>query len=96
MRVIYVNGPRQEDQTARRINFITKCHSSVIYKTLVKWFLVRVTLADRLRDGLVVLRVYTVGMDLAKEMFREEYRLSFAKKRSCVWQTHSLERRRGK
>ena len=39
----------------RRINFKMKCHVSGIYNTLVKWFLIWVTLADMLRrnDGFV-------------------------------------------
>ena len=34
-----------------------------------------------------------VGIDLAKEILREEDCCSFAMKRSCVWKTHDLQGR---
>ena len=40
----------------QRINFIMKLHVSGIYETLVKWFLVWVTLKKMLGDGLMVLK----------------------------------------
>ena len=40
---------------------------------------------DRLGDGLMVLRVCMVGMELEKEMLREEDYLSFVMKRFCAW-----------
>ena len=41
----------------------------------------------------MVLRVCMVGMELAKEMFREDYS-SFVMKRSSAWQIHGLKRSR--
>ena len=75
--------PRLEDQSARKINFIMTWQVGGICKALVKWFLVWETLTDMLGDGLMVLRV---GMELAKEMLREEDYSSFVMKRSCAWQ----------
>ena len=37
---------------------------------------------------------YIVSMDLVKEMWRDEDCLSFAMKRSSVWQIHGLKRSR--
>ena len=48
---------------------------------------------DMLEDGLMVIRVCMVGMELAKEMLKEEDYLNAAMKRSCAWQTHGLKRR---
>ena len=44
-------------------------------------------------DGVMVLRVSMVGVELAKEMLREEDCSSFLMKTSCVLQTHGLKRR---
>ena len=67
-------------------SFIIELHVNGIFNTLVKWFLVGVSSTDMLEDGLMVLRVYMVDMDmdLAKEMLKEENYLSLAMKRSCV------------
>ena len=46
-----------------------------------------------LGDGLMVLRLGMVGMELAKEMLREEDYSSFVMKRSSAWQIHVLKRR---
>ena len=64
--------PRLEDQSVRKINFIVTWQVSGICKTLVKCFLVWRTSTDMLGDGLMVLRVCMVGMELAKGMLREE------------------------
>ena len=45
---------------------------SGICKALVKWFLVWGTSTNMLGDGLMALRVCMMGMELAKEIFREE------------------------
>ena len=47
-----------------------------------------VTLMNMLVDRLMTLTVCMVDTKLLKEMMREENCLSFAIKRSCVWQTH--------
>ena len=62
-------------------------------QNLVKWFLVWRTLTDMLEDGLIVLRVCMMGIELEKEMLRKKDHLSFVMKRSCAWQTHGLKRR---
>ena len=49
-----------------------------------------------LGDGLMVLKVCMVGIELAKEMLREEDYSSFAMKRSCAWQIHGLKKRNRK
>ena len=82
---------RLEDQRARKINFIMTWQVSGIRKTLVKWFLVWGTSTDMLGDGLMVLRMCIVGMELAKEMLREEDYSSFVMKRSCASQIHGLK-----
>ena len=64
--------PRLEDQSAKKINFIMIWQVSGICKALVKWFLVWGTAMDMLGDGLMVLRVCMVSMELAKEMLSEE------------------------
>ena len=51
------------------------------------------TSTDMLGDGLMVLRVSMVNMELAKEILREEDFLNFAMKKSCDWQTHGLKKR---
>ena len=79
IRVICAYAPRLEDQNARKINFIMTCQVSGICKALVKWFLVWGTSTDMLEDGLMVLRVCMVDMELAKEI--------------CAWQIHGFKRR---
>ena len=76
-------GPRQKDQTARRINVVMKWHLNGNCKSIVKWFLVWVTGLDMLGDGLISLRVYMVDME-AKEMLREEVCLRFVRKKKCA------------
>ena len=88
--------PRLEDQSAIKINFIMTWQVSEICKALVKWFLVWGILVDMLRDGLMALRVCMVGMELAKEMLREEDYSNFVIKKSCVWQIHGLKGNREK
>ena len=88
--------PRLEDQSAIKINFIMTWQVSEICKALVKWFLVWGTLVDMLGDGLMALRVCMVGMELAKEMLREEDYSNFVVKRSCAWQIHGLKGNREK
>ena len=66
---------------------------SEICKTLVKWFLARETSTNMLGDGLMALRVCMVGMELAKEMLREEDYSSFAMKSNSAWQIHGLKKR---
>ena len=84
--------PWLEDQSARKINFSMTWQVTGICKTLVKWFLVWGTSMDMLGDGLMVLRACMVGMELAKEMMREEDYSSFVMKRSCSWHIHGLKR----
>ena len=64
--------PRLEDQSARKINFKMTWQVNGICKDLVKWFLNWVTSTDMLRDGLMVLRVCMMGIELVKEMLREK------------------------
>ena len=82
--------PGLEDQSARKINFIMTWQVSDICKALVK---VWGTSTEMLGDRLMVLRVCMVGMELAKEMLREEHYSSFVMKRSCAWQIHGFKRR---
>ena len=49
-------------------------------------------LADMLGDGLIVLGVCMVGMELEKEMLKKEDYWSFAMKSSCSWQKHGLKK----
>ena len=84
---------RLDDQSARKINFIMTWQVSGICKTLVKWFLVWGTSTDMLGEGLMVLRVWMVSMELANEMLREEDYQSFMMKRSCARQIHGLKTR---
>ena len=61
---------------------------SKICKTLVKWFLVWETSTEMLGNGLMVLKVCMVGMELAKEMLREERLFEFYdEKKLCVANT---------
>ena len=48
-------------------------------------------LTDIMGDALMVFRVYIAYMDLAKEMMKKGC-LSFATKKSCVWQAHGLKK----
>ena len=54
---------------------------SKIFKTLVEWLLVWGTSTEMLGDGLMVLGVDMMGMELAKKMLKEEVCLSFVMKR---------------
>ena len=78
---------RWKDQSARRTNFIMARQVSGIHKTQVKQLLVWVILMDVLGDGLMVLRMSMLEMELAKEMLRGEDCRSFAMKSSCALQT---------
>ena len=64
--------PSLENQSARKINSVMAWQVSGICKTLVKWFLVYGTSTDMFEEELMILRVCMVGMELAKEMLREE------------------------
>ena len=79
---------RLENQSTIKINFIMIWPVSGICETLMKWFLVWRTSKDMLGNGLMVLRVCMVGMELEKEMLREEDYSSFViKKELCVANT---------
>ena len=47
---------------------------------------------DLLGEGLMILMECVANMDLAKQMSKKKDCSSFAIKRCCVWQTHSLKR----
>ena len=70
MRVICAYEPQTGRPDCEEDLFCSKYCISRIYKTLAKWFLVWVTLTNMLGNGLIVLRVCGVDMDLAKELFR--------------------------
>ena len=80
IRVICAYATRLEDQSARKINFVTTWQVSGIYKTLMKWFLVWGTSTDMLGNGLMVLTVCMVGIKLVKKMLRKEDSSSFVMK----------------
>ena len=51
--------------------------------------------SGHVEDGLMVLRVCMMGMQLAKEVLREDTFSSFVMERSCAWQIHGLKKRSG-
>ena len=59
--------PRRKDKTARKIKVIMKCSMSRIYKTLLKWLLVWVSLTDMLGDKSIDWKAYIVELNLAKK-----------------------------
>ena len=72
IRVICAYTPQVEYQSVGKINVVITWQVSGICKTLMKCFMVWGTSTIMFGDGLMVLRVCMVGIDLAKEMLREE------------------------
>ena len=85
IRVICVYAPQVGKSECEKDQFYNDIASEWDLQTLVKWFSVWGASTDMLGDGLMVLRVCMVGIELTKEMLRVEGFWSFAMKRSCVW-----------
>ena len=92
-RVMCVSAPQVGRSECEKDQFYIGMASKWDWKTLVKWFLVCGTSVDMLGDGLMVLRVCVVGMELAKEMLKKVDYFSSVMKSSCAWQIHGLKRK---
>ena len=84
IRVICAYAPQVGRSQCQKDRFLMIWQVSGICKILVKRFLVWRISMDMLEDGLMVLRVCMVGMELAKEIFREEDYMFCDKNELCT------------
>ena len=91
MRVICAYGPQSGRPDAEKVRFYDEMRSGtweVVVKSLFLWGISM----DMWGNVLRVLKVFTGGMVLGKEMQKEEDCWSFVMKESCAWQILGLKR----